>query len=110
MKKLMFFFLLILLASCVRNLPVYEVNVVGVAKERIGISTLNSAPSYSAVTASGDTIICIVEEGVRLKNKLPYKAMMRKAESSKYGYVFKTLQKFSSLILINRFLSYLIII
>lgn len=91
MKNAFLFILFMMLLMSCDNTPVYTVTVVGISHEKVlDPSVIYTASVYNVVTVSGDTVVCAVDDAVRLNNKLPYKAMMKKIAGRKYGRVFKT--------------------
>lgn len=84
-------FLSILLSSCNDNKPEYDVTVIGKDASIAAkfAKFMDRKDSYLAITLSGDTIPVRIREELILNNKLPFKAIMKKASDEETGFISK---------------------
>lgn len=92
MKKLFFLIvasLALFMTSCSSfSTREYEVTVVEKSDDFFSAFAV-SALTYKVVTASGDTSEAVLRQDVVLNNKLPFKAVMKKGDAERYGYIDK---------------------
>lgn len=81
--------LLFVMYSCTSRTPIFEVTVLKEIKEVISVETLNGDPVYLVTNVLGDTMRCLIPEGISKGNKPPYRAVVRKSTHDKYAHVIR---------------------
>ncbi len=75
MKKLLFIFVVAIALTSCNSAEYYQVTVIEKTGKYIG-----KFPMYKVVTKSGDTLVVRVKEEIAFNNKLPYEAILVRAE------------------------------
>lgn len=92
MKKLFFVLLAVLTATIFSSCEEMKSNnyKVTILWETDAPMIIQPNRVFKALTESGDTVLTVVREDVVLNNKLPYKAIMAKNLTARFGYVEKS--------------------